>query len=198
MKEQLPRIYLARHGETEWSLSGKHTGRSDPPLTEEGRHRAALMGPRLAKLKFTRVLTSPSTRARQTCDISGFGAQAVVDPELQEWDYGKYEAMKTVDILKINPGWELFRDGAPGGESIADVTARADRVVTRLRDVNADVLLFSSGHFLRVLASRWLGMPAGFGAMLVLQTATLSILGYEHDLTEPAIRLWNDDSHLDA
>jgi probable phosphoglycerate mutase len=193
---QLPRVYLARHGETEWSLSGRHTGRSDPPLNDRGRQRARLLAPRLASLRFTQVWTSPSARARQTCELAGFGSRAEADPDLQEWDYGQYEGLRREQIQQTRPDWSVFRDGCPGGESVADISARADRVIARLRGVEGDVLLFSSGHFLRVLASRWLGCDASAGRFLLLQTATLSILGYDHDKSEPAIVLWNDDSHL--
>jgi probable phosphoglycerate mutase len=154
------------------------------------------MRPRLAGEKFAAVFTSPSTRARETCELAGFGSRAVVDPDLQEWDYGQYDGKLRAEILNVHPGWAVFRDGCPGGESVADISGRADRVVSRLRQINGNSILFSSGHFLRVLAARWLGLDGPAGQMLVLQTATLSILGYDHDLTEPAILLWNDASHV--
>jgi probable phosphoglycerate mutase len=195
MSNSLPRVYLARHGETEWSLAGKHTGRSDPPLTEHGRQRAKLLAPRLAQIEVAHVLTSPSTRARQTCELAGFASRAIIDPDLQEWDYGQYEGKRREEIQRQRPGWRVFRDGCPGGESVADISARADRVVAHLREFKADVLIFSSGHFLRVLASRWIGLAASVGECLLLKTATLSILSYDHDVSEPAILLWNDESH---
>ena len=192
----LPSVYLARHGETAWSISGQHTGKTDLPLTERGQRNARRLGPRLAGHSFARVFCSPLIRARQTCELAGFGDVAVIDCDLVEWDYGEYEGRTTEEILRQRPEWQLFRDGCPGGESVADVGRRADRVVARLRQTEGDVLVFSSGHFLRVLASRWLGLDASCGRLLLLSTAALSILGYEHTLAEPAIRLWNDCDHV--
>ncbi|HEX3356124.1 MAG TPA: histidine phosphatase family protein, partial [Tepidisphaeraceae bacterium] len=184
----LPVVYLARHGETAWSLSGQHTGRTDLPLTERGEQNARRLGDRLSGLKFAKVFTSPLQRAARTCELAGFGNIAEKDPDLVEWDYGQYEGRKRGEILKENSGWQLFRDGCPGGESPAEVSARADRVVQKVRAVSGDVLLFSSGHFLRTLAARWLGVELDCVANhLVLNTASLSVLGYEHDLSEPAI-----------
>jgi broad specificity phosphatase PhoE len=196
MSERPPQVYLARHGETAWTLSGQHTGLTDLPLTGRGERDARRLGERLKGLTFSEVLTSPLDRARRTCELAGFAADAHVDPELVEWDYGRYEGLKTADIRKGRPDWELFRDGCPGGESPAAVGARADRVVARLRAAPGDVLLFSSGHFLRVLAARWMGLDAAVGRCLFLGTAALSILGYEHNASQPVIRLWNDVSHL--
>lgn len=196
MSAKFPMVYLARHGETSWTISGQHTGLSDIPLTERGERNARRLGERLKGLTFAKVLTSPLQRARRTCELAGFGKVAEVDPDLVEWNYGRYEARTSADILKENPGWQLFRDGCPDGESVAQISARADRVVARVRAVNGDVLLFSSGHFLRVLAARWCGMDAAGGRYLTLSTATLSILGYEHGRHEPVIRLWNDDRHV--
>ncbi len=196
MTAVLPVIHLARHGETAWSRSGQHTGRTDLPLTEDGESQARALGARLDGLAVTQVLTSPLARAMRTCALAGFGARATVDADLAEWDYGEYEGKRTVEILAANPGWELFRDGCPGGESPADVGARADRVVARVRSAAMPVLVFSSGHFLRVLAARWLGLPAGAGCHWLLDTASLSQLGYEHDLSEPVIRLWNETYFL--
>lgn len=193
---ELPVIYIARHGETAWTLSGQHTGRTDLPLTERGARQARALGGRLAGLHFAAVLTSPSERAIRTCELAGFGGAAEVDPDLAEWDYGRYEGRRTAEILVENPGWQLFRDGCPDGESPGDVGARAGRVVARLRALAADALIFSSGHILRVLASRWLGLDASGGRHWLLGTASLSKVGYEHSLAEPAIRLWNDTSHL--
>jgi broad specificity phosphatase PhoE len=192
----LPSVYLARHGETAWSISGQHTGKTDLPLTGRGERNARRLVTRLADHPFARVLTSPLIRARQTCDLAGFGDRAVSDCDLVEWDYGEYEGRTTEEILRRRPEWQLFRDGCPGGESVADVARRADRVVARVRQTEGDVLVFSSGHFLRVLATRWLGLDGSCGRLLLLSTAALSILSYEHTLAEPAIRLWNDCAHV--
>ncbi|BDI30869.1 phosphoglycerate mutase [Capsulimonas corticalis] len=195
MSDTPPRIYLARHGETEWTITGQHTGMTDLPLTDRGERNAQSLGKRLAGLTFAAVFTSPLLRARQTCDLAEFGGAAQVDPDLVEWNYGEYEGRRTVDIRKERPDWRSFRDGFPGGESVAEIGARADRVVERLRAIEGDTLLFSHGHFLRFLAARWLGLPPESAQYFVLTTASLSILGYEHNLSEPAIRLWNDDRH---
>src|SRR5262245_2181564 len=195
MSQPLPVVYLARHGETAWNVSGQHTGLTDLPLTERGERNARRLGERLRGLTFARVFTSPLQRARRTCELAGFGAVAEVDPELVEWDYGDFEGRTTADIRKERPGWQLFRDGCPGGESVAAVSARADRVVARLRAVGGDVLVFSSGHFLRVLGARWCGLEASAGRYLYLGTAALSVLGYEHDPSELVLRLWNDVRH---
>ena len=197
MTDALPVVYLARHGETAWSLSGQHTGLTDLPLTERGERNGRQLGERLKGLTFARVWTSPLQRAARTCARAGFGAVAEVDPDLVEWNYGDYEGRRTVEILAERPDWQLFRDGCPGGESPAQVGARADRVVSRVRAVRGDVLLFSSGHFLRVLAARWLGLEASApGRHFLLGTASLSAVGYEHNLSQPVIRLWNDDRHV--
>ncbi len=192
MSEPLPAIYLARHGETAWSLSGQHTGRTDLPLTERGERQARALGQRLRAANFIKALTSPSQRARRTAELAGFGSLAEVDPDLAEWDYGDYEGRRTADILAERPSWFLFRDGCPGGETPEQVAARADRVVHRLRTVKGNVVTFSSAHISRVLAARWLGLEASAGRYFLLETSSLSILGYEHNLTEPAIRLWNE------
>ena len=191
-----PIVYLARHGETEWSLSGQHTGLTDLPLTPHGEELAAKLAARLKGMQFAKVFTSPLQRARRTCELAGFGGVAEVMPELLEWNYGDYEGIKTHDIHKDNPDWQLFRDGAPGGESVDQVTARGGRAIEKLRAVDGDVLCFSSGHILRVLGARWLGLPPGQGTLLLLSTASLSALTYEHDLTEPVIKLWNDTNHV--
>lgn len=198
MNNNLPTVYIARHGETEWSLNGRHTGRTDLPLTEEGRQNALQLGARLRGLQFARVFASPLQRAALTCRLAGFGDVAVTDPDLLEWNYGDYEGLRTPEIHARRPGWELFRDGCPGGESPEQIGARADRVVKRLREVNGNVLVFSSGHFLRTLAARWLGLEPGAGRYFLLGTASLSELSYEHDLSQPAIKLWNDMEHLAA
>src|SRR5580700_4115500 len=184
--KKLPVIYLARHGETAWSLSGQHTGLTDLPLTRRGECNARRLGERLAGLEFARVFTSPLQRARRTCELAGFGSRAEVDRDLVEWSYGEYEGLSTADIHAKRPDWELFRDGFPGGESLDQIGARADRVVSRIRSVNGAVLLFSSGHFLRVLAARWLGLDPAAARYFLLSTASLSTLTYEHDLSEQA------------
>ena len=199
MSEILPIVYLARHGETAWSLTGQHTGLTDLPLTEHGERTAQKLRERLKGMTFAKVFVSPLQRARNTCELAGFGAVAEIDPDLVEWDYGKYEGLRTADIRKERPDWQLFRDGCPGGESPQQVATRADRVVSRIREVNADVRLFSSGHFIRVLASSWLGLPPSPNARLfMLSTASLSALGYEQDFSRPVIRLWNDTHHVAA
>jgi probable phosphoglycerate mutase len=198
MSEALPVVYLARHGETAWSLSGQHTGLTDLPLTERGERNARQLGERMRGSTFAKVFTSPLQRAARTCELAGFGAAAEVDRDLLEWDYGKYEGVRTAEIHTERPDWQLFRDGCPGGESPDQVGARADRVMGRVREVQGDVLLFSSGHFLRVLAARWLGLEPGAGRSFLLSTASLSALGYEHNLSEPVIRLWNDTRHVGA
>jgi broad specificity phosphatase PhoE len=199
MNEKLPVVYVARHGDTAWTVSGQHTGLTDLPLTQEGERHARLLAERLKGLKFVKVFTSPLQRAARTCELAGFGAVAEKDPDLVEWDYGQYEGLRAAEILAKRPDWELFRDGAPGGESPAQVGERADRVVERVRDAAGDVLLFSSSHFIRVLADRWLALhPGCVGTYLLLDTASLSALGYEHSLSQPVIRLWNDDHHVAA
>lgn len=196
MSERLPQIYLARHGETEWSRSGRHTGLTDIPLTSRGEDEAQRLGERLRGISFAHVLTSPLARAKRTCELAGFGLAAQVDADLVEWNYGEFEGLKTHEIRQSHPTWLVFRDGCPQGESVAQISARADRVVARLRSLDGDVLVFSSAHFLRVLSARWCGWQAGAGAQLWLATATISILGYEHNLAEPVIRRWNDSGHF--
>jgi probable phosphoglycerate mutase len=199
MSEELPIIYLARHGETAWSLTGQHTGLTDLPLTERGERNARQLGERLRGLTFARVYTSPLQRAARTCELAGFGAVAEVDRDLVEWDYGQYEGRRTAEIRAERPDWELFRDGCPGGESPAQAAARADRVVHRLHAVQGDVLLFSSGHFIRVLATRWIGLEVTANARrFMLSTASLSAVGYENELARPVIRLWNETNHVSA
>jgi broad specificity phosphatase PhoE len=194
MNDALPTFYLVRHGETAWSREGKHTGRTDIPLTKNGERDALRLAERLQGIHFELVLTSPLQRARQTCELAGFGNRADVEPDLTEWDYGQYEGRRTVEILTERPDWQLFREGCPGGESPEQVGTRADRVADRLRDCQQNVLLFSSGHILRVLAARWLRLAPRAGQYFVLSTASLSALGYEHDASEPVIRFWN---HID-
>lgn len=196
MSKPLQTTYLARHGETAWTITGQHTGRTDLPLTQRGEANARRLGNRLAGLTFAKVFTSPLQRARKTCELAGFGAVAQIDADLVEWDYGDYEGRLTVDILKERPDWQLFRDGCPGGESPQQVAARADRVVSHLRAIAGDVLAFSSGHFLRVLATRWIGIEPVNGQSLMLGTASLSAIGYENGVSHPAIRMWNDTHHV--
>ena len=197
MENELPIVCLARHGETAWSLSGQHTGRTDLPLTPNGERNARRLGERLSGLTFAKAFTSPLQRASRTCELAGFGARAEIDRDLVEWDYGEYEGRTLAQIHTERPNWELFRDGCPGGESPAQVGERADRVVQRIRAVGGNVLLFSSGHLIRVLAARWLALdPIPAGRYFHLSTASLSALGYEHNLSRPVIRLWNDDHHV--
>jgi len=198
MSEVLPIVYLARHGETAWTLSGQHTGLTDLPLTERGERNARRLEERLRGVTFAKVFTSPLQRARRTCELAGFGSVAEIDRDLLEWNYGEYEGRLTADIHRERPDWQLFRDGCPGGESPNEVGTRADRVLKRARAVEGDVLLFSSGHFLRVFAARWLGLDAAFGRHFLLSTASLSALGYEHNLSEPVIRLWDDTRHVES
>lgn len=198
MSAELPVIYIARHGETEWSISGQHTGLTDLPLTERGENIARSLGVRLQGLEFAQMLTSPLRRARRTCELAGFSAVAQVDPDLVEWDYGDYEGLRKEEILARRPDWNIFEHGCPNGESPAQVSARADRVVQRLREIAGDVLLFSSGHFIKVLTVRWLGLePNRNSKYFLLSTASLSALGYDHDLSKPVIRFWNDTRHVD-
>lgn len=198
MSSTLPTLYLVRHGATDWTDSHRHTGRTDLPLNERGEAHARRLGGHLKRFPFVRVFTSPLERASKTCELAGFGPRAEVDPDLVEWDYGLFEGKKTSEILEGRPGWELFRDGCPGGESPADIGARADRVIARVRAASGNVLLFSSGHILRVIGARWLGLPPAGGAFFLLGTASLSALSYEHDMTEPVHRFWNDMRHLTA
>lgn len=196
MKEALPEVYLARHGDTAWTVSGQHTGRTDLPLTPEGEQNARRLGERLKGMHFAKVFTSPLQRAVRTCELASFGSVTEIDPDLMEWDYGKYEGLRSAEILRERPDWQLFRDGCPEGESPAQVGERADRVIGRVRAAAGNVLLFSSGHFLRVLGARWLGLDAAGGRHLVLSTASLSALGYEHNLSQPVVQLWNDHNHV--
>ncbi|MGZ9104212.1 MAG: histidine phosphatase family protein [Rhodoplanes sp.] len=189
MNMAIQQVYLARHGETEWSLSGQHTGITDIPLTENGRNLAKRLAPVLATERFALVLTSPLERARKTCELAGLGARAEIDRDLMEWNYGEYEGLTPKQIDAQAPGWMIFTDGCPGGEIPAQVSARADRLVARVRSVEGDVALFAHGHIFRVFAARWLGLPATAGCHFLLDTATLSILSYYRNL--PAIRRWN-------
>jgi len=193
----LPIIYIVRHGETAWSISGQHTGLTDLPLTAQGENNARALCSRLRGLQFENIYTSPLQRARKTCQLAGFSAVAEIDPDLVEWNYGDYEGLTSAQIRAERPDWQLFRDGAPGGESPADAIARAGRVCDRLRRIDGNVLLFSSGHFIRVLAARWIGVdPPAHSDSFLLSTASLSAVGYDHNLAQPVIRLWNDTHHL--
>jgi len=188
----LSRVYLIRHGETAWSLSGQHTGRTDIPLTARGEHAARELGQRLRDIRFACVLTSPLQRARRTCELAVLPPLAEIEPDLAEWDYGDYEGQRSVDIRKGRPDWNLFRDGCPRGESPFQVSERADRVIARVRAREGTIAVFSHGHFGRVLAARWIGLPLKHAQHFLLNTASLSILGYEHNLAEEAaIVLWN-------
>lgn len=198
MTTALPVVYLARHGETAWSLTGQHTGLTDLPLTPAGEAAARALGERLRGVHVDLVLTSPLVRARRTCELAGYGAVALTEPDLVEWNYGDYEGRRTVEILQARPGWKLFRDGCPHGEMPDDVAARADRVIARVRAHGGNALLFSSGHILRMTGARWVGLPPAGGADLLLGTTSLSALGYEHDIEEPVIRAWNDTRHVEA
>jgi broad specificity phosphatase PhoE len=183
------KIYLMRHGETEWSLNGQHTGVTDIPLTENGRAAARRFRPILAKVTLALVLTSPLQRARETCALAGLGDQANVEPDLMEWNYGRYEGLKTEQIRQTRPDWSVFRDGCPGGESPEQIGMRADRVVAKIRAIDGNVALFAHGHILRVVAARWINLPAGYGEHFLLDTATLNVLGYYRE--SPAFVTWN-------
>jgi broad specificity phosphatase PhoE len=196
MSDFFPVVYLARHGETAWTITGQHTGLTDLPLTLRGEANARRLGIRLVGISFAKVFTSPLKRVRRTCELAGFAEVAELDHDLVEWDYGSYDGRRTVEILRERPGWQLFRDGCPDGESTEQVAERADRVVARIRQVPGNVLLFSSGHFLRVLATRWIGVAPINGQALMLSTASLSSLSYENSLSQPAISLWNDAHHV--
>jgi broad specificity phosphatase PhoE len=188
-------VVLVRHGETEWSRSGRHTGRTDVPLTETGRRQAELLAPRLAGRRFAAVYTSPLSRACETGRLAGLGGEAQIREELVEWDYGEYEGITTEEIRKHRPDWQLWRDGCPGGEDARQVGSRADRLISELRGLGGDVALFAHGHVLRVIAARWVGLSPASGALLALATASLSVLGYERETA--VIQLWNDRSHLE-
>ena len=195
MNEALPQVYLVRHGETAWTISGQHTGRTDIPLTEQGECDAQKLSARLKGLSFAKVFTSPLQRARRTGELAGFGKSAEIDPDLMEWDYGDYEGRRTVDIRAERPGWGLFEDGCPGGETLVEVATRADRVIARVRTLEDNVLVFAHRDIIRILAARWIALPDLEARCLYLATASVSILGYDHDLDEPVIRLLNDARH---
>ena len=185
-------IYFIRHGETEWSLSGQHTGRTDLPLTPHGEATARNLTVTLARVSFSLVLTSPRLRARATCELAGLGARAQTEPDLSEWDYGDYEGLRTVDIHTRHPAWDIWEDGCPGGESPADVGGRADQLIARLRNCSGAVALFSHGQFGRVLAARWIGLVVAQAQHFALAPASVSILGFEAEHRQrPVITLWN-------
>jgi broad specificity phosphatase PhoE len=193
MGSLLPRVTTVRHGETEWSMAGRHTGRTDVPLTPNGEAQARRLEPRLKALRPAHVWSSPLARARRTCELAGLGAVAQVEPDLMEWDYGEYEGLLTPEIRARRPGWDVFRDGCPGGESTGQMSARADRVIAGLKGLSGNVVVFSHGHFLRALAVRWVGLPLAAGGRLYLDPATLGALGFEHgSREEPVLLLWNE------
>jgi broad specificity phosphatase PhoE len=196
--DKLPVVYIARHGNTAWTHSGQHTGLTDLPLTPDGEQNAMKLGERLKGMTFAKVFTSPLQRASRTCELAGFGAVAEIDRDLVEWNYGDYEGLTSAEILQERPDWDLFRDGCPGGESPEQIGQRAERVVRKIRNVVGDVLLFSSGHFIRVLTGCWLGLGPTGGKFFLLSPASLSALSYEHNLSRPAVRLWNDVRHVKA
>jgi broad specificity phosphatase PhoE len=182
-------VFAIRHGETAWSRSGQHTGTTDIPLTDNGRRLAERMRPVLGTTAFGLVLCSPLQRARETCELAGLGEQAVIDPDLVEWNYGEYEGLTPKQIQAMVPGWRIFRDGCPGGEAPEQVSARVDRVIARSRAVAGNTALFAHGHLLRVFAARWIGLPPSGGQHFLLNTGTLCVLGYYHEI--PAVRIWN-------
>ncbi len=196
--ENLPQVHLVRHGETAWSLSGQATGRTNIPLTKRGERDARELGTLLRGKSFLQVLTSPLQRAQRTAVLAGFGERAQHDPDLMEWDYGAYEGRRTAEIQSERPGWNLFNDGCPDGETLQAVSARAERVIDRVRASRGDVLVFAHRDILRVLAARWLDLPAADARRLYLDTAAHSTLGYHHDLDEPVIRLWNQAARIEA
>jgi probable phosphoglycerate mutase len=192
MATALPKLYLARHGDTAWTDSHQHTGRTDVPLNARGEEHARQLGEVLRLVSSVHVFTSTLQRAAKTCALAGFGDVAEIDRDLLEWDYGRDEGKTTHDIVKERPGWELFRDGSPGGESAKEVADRADRFIRRVHDLGGDVLAFSSGHIIRMIAARWLGLPPESGRYFFCQPGSVGELGFEHDSREqPIIRLWN-------
>ncbi|HEY8092455.1 MAG TPA: histidine phosphatase family protein [Acidimicrobiales bacterium] len=190
------RVVLVRHGETAWSRAGRHTGRTDLPLLDEGVHQAEAAGVRLRGFTFAQVWCSPLTRARETCTHAGLGREASFDADLMEWDYGDYEGRRTAEIRQERPTWDLFTDGVPGGESFAEVSERVERVIARVADAGGDIAIFAHGHLLRVLAATWLGMGPPVARGLLLSPATISVLGRDREW--PVIALWNDAGHLEA
>ena len=182
-------VVLVRHGETEWTITGQHTGRTDIPLTEKGRKQARLLEPLLSAANFALVLSSPLQRARETCELAGLGDRMELEPDLMEWDYGEYEGITSKEIKRTDPSWMVFRDGCPGGETPAQVGARVDRLIQRIRPVAGRVALFAHGHLLRVFVSRWIGFPPSAGQHFLLDTSTVGVLGYYQGV--PAVKRWN-------
>ena len=196
MASDLPRLFLARHGDTAWTDSRQRTGRTDLPLNEHGEKHARQLADRLQRFPFARVFTSPLQRASKTCALAGFGQVAQVDPDLVEWDYGRFEGKLTRHILKERPGWEMFRDGCPDGDSPQDVAARADGFIARVRRTEGDVLAFSSGHIIRMIAARWFGLPPAAGRFFFCRPASVGVLAFEHNSSEePIIGIWNYVTH---
>jgi probable phosphoglycerate mutase len=189
---QPPRLFLLRHGNTDWSDSRKHTGRTDIPLNASGELHALLLGKRLKGETFARVFVSPLARVRRTCELAGFAKDSVVDPDLTEWDYGEFEGLLTADVHRTRPDWYLYRDGAPGGESPEQVAVRADRFIQRVRRIDGDVAAFSSAQIIRMIAARWLGLPPSAAQYFYTETASVGIVGYEHDRSHPVVHLWDD------
>lgn len=196
MSDRPARVYLVRHGETAWSLTGQHTGRVDIPLTPKGEDEVRKLSPRLQGLTLAAVLSSPLQRAKRTCELAGFGSRATFNRDLMEWNYGAYEGLKGTDIRVQRPGWNLFRDGCPGGETLADVVARVDRVIALLRAAPGDAIVFAHGHLLRVLATRWTGIAPEIGIRMSIDPASLSILLTDPHTGDPGLERWNDVSHL--
>ncbi len=192
----LPRLFLVRHGDTAWSDAGRHTGLTDQPLDGHGELQARLLGERLKGRQFARVFTSPLRRAHRTCELAGFTADET-DADLVEWNYGEYEGLTTVEIRRLSPTWDLFRDGCPNGETPQDIAARADRFIDKVRSERGDVIAFSSGHMIRVIAAQWLRLGPDAARNFLVSTASVGILGYEHNDREPVIRLWNEHHQID-
>jgi probable phosphoglycerate mutase len=195
--ERPPRLFLLRHGNTDWSDSRKHTGRTDIPLNASGEQHARLLGQRLKGERFVRAFVSPLFRVRRTCELAGFAEHAEVSPDLTEWDYGDYEGLLTTDVHRTRPDWYLYRDGAPNGESPKQVADRADRFINLVRPINGDVAAFSSAQIIRMIAARWLGLPPLAAKYFYTATASVGILGYEHDRSQPVVHLWDDVGTLE-
>lgn len=196
MADPFPRLFLIRHGNTDWAEAHRFTGRTDLPLNARGEENARGLASRLAKIKFSRVFVSPLQRARRTCELAGLSSAAQIDPDLIEWDYGEVDGKYSEEIHRQNPGWDLFRDGAPGGESPEDVAKRADGFIARARQSSGDVAAFTSGHIGRMIGARWIGLAPQGGGSLLFSTAAVCILSYEHDLLHPVIDRWNDAGSL--
>ena len=192
----LPRLFLVRHGNTDWAETHRFTGRTDLPLNARGEENARRLAARLAGLSFSKVFSSPLQRARRTCELAGLGGTAEIDPDLMEWDYGQYEGHSSIRVHEEHPEWSLFRDGAPGGESPAAIAARADRFIAKVRQISGEVAAFSSGHITRVLGARWINLSPEVAGKLLCDTASINVLSYEHDLNHPAIDIWNDDGRI--